>query len=106
MAQLLINTALGSSGGPLGAIARSLATQAFTGTLFGETRTVEGPRLANLNMLASTEGAPIPRVYGRARLGGQLIWATRFIETATTTRSGSSGGKTVGSVTRSLGGGS
>ena len=109
MAQLLINTALGSiggsMGGPLGSIASSLATQAANGTLFGSTRTVEGPRLANLNMLASTEGAPIPRVYGRVRIGGQLIWATRFIETTATVRSGSSGGKSVRSLTSSLGGG-
>ncbi|MDB5546474.1 MAG: hypothetical protein JWO64_3623 [Hyphomicrobiales bacterium] len=110
MAQLLINTALGSIGasmsGPLAPIALSLATQAANGTLFGDTRVVEGPRLANLNMLASTEGAPIPRVYGRVRIGGQLIWATRFIETASTVRSGSSGGKSVRSLTSSLGTGS
>ncbi len=110
MAQLLINTALGSigasMGGPFGSIASSLATQAANGTLFGATRVVEGPRLANLNMLASTEGAPIPRVYGRVRIGGQLIWATRFIETASTVRSGSSGGKSVRSLTSSLGSGS
>ena len=30
--------------------------------------------------MASTEGAPIPRVYGRARLGGQVIWATNLEE--------------------------
>jgi hypothetical protein len=28
--------------------------------------------------MASTEGAPIPRVYGRARLAGQVIWATKI----------------------------
>ena len=31
--------------------------------------------------MASTEGAPIPRVYGRARLAGQVIWATKLEET-------------------------
>ena len=106
MALLLINTALGSIGGPIGGFASQLATQAFNGTLFGQTRTVEGPRLSNLNMLASTEGAPVPRVYGRVRIGGQLIWATRFIETAATVRSGSSGGKSTRSLVRGLGGGS
>ena len=40
----------------------------------------KGPRLADLDVMASTEGAPIPRVYGRARLAGQVIWATRFEE--------------------------
>jgi hypothetical protein len=28
---------------------------------------------------ASTEGADIPRVYGRARVGGQIIWATHIL---------------------------
>ena len=39
---------------------------------------IEGPRLAELDVQASTEGASIPRLYGRARLAGQIIWATRF----------------------------
>lgn len=43
-------------------------------------RHVEGPRLKTLSGLSSTEGAPIPRVYGRVRLGGEIIWATRFLE--------------------------
>ena len=30
--------------------------------------------------MASTEGAPIPRIYGRARLAGQVIWATPIEE--------------------------
>ena len=30
--------------------------------------------------MASTEGAPIPRIYGRARLAGQMIWATQLEE--------------------------
>ncbi len=35
--------------------------------------------------LSASEGEPIPRLYGRARLGGQLIWATRFEEEMVTT---------------------
>ena len=31
-------------------------------------------------VMASTAGAPIPRVYGRARLAGQVIWATNLEE--------------------------
>ena len=45
-----------------------------------KTRHVEGPRLSDLDVMASTEGAPIPRVYGRARLAGQVIWATELEE--------------------------
>jgi hypothetical protein len=51
-----------------------------------------GPRLSDLSVTASTEGASIPRVYGRARLGGQLIWATELEEVQSGGSSG--GGKT------------
>ena len=43
----------------------------------------KGPRLTDINIQASSEGAPIPRLYGRMRVAGQLLWATRFKETAT-----------------------
>ena len=58
----------------------------------------EGPRLADLEVMASTEGAPIPRVYGRARLAGQVIWATNLEEVVSTTSqtTGGSGGKGMG----------
>ena len=52
-----------------------------------------GPRLTSLAGVASTEGAGIARVYGRARIGGQMIWSTRFEESVNTTQSGRSGGK-------------
>lgn len=39
-----------------------------------------GPRLKSMDGISSTEGAGVPRVYGRARIGGQMIWATRFLE--------------------------
>jgi GTA TIM-barrel-like domain/Putative phage tail protein len=72
-------------GSQIGAIAGSVIDQA----LLGGGRQVEGPRLSELHITASTEGAPIPRIYGRARLGGQVIWATDFEEQVV---SGSSGG--------------
>lgn len=54
--------------------------------------TQEGPRLDNLQVQASTEGAPIPEVAGRVRIAGQIIWATKFREVATTTTQGGGGG--------------
>ena len=50
--------------------------------------------------MASTEGAPIPRVYGRARLAGQVIWATKLEEVVsvnsdTQSAGGKGGGPTV-----------
>jgi len=96
----------GMIAGPLGAMAGralgGLAGAAIDNALLGDssdsTKYVEGPRLKEIDGLTSTEGAPIPRVYGRARIGGQLIWATRLEEVANTKveRSGSQGGKGMG----------
>ncbi len=99
MAALVLSVAGGAAGavfGPAGAIAGRIAG-ALVGnmidrSLFAEDRTVQGPRLADLDVMASTEGAPIPRVYGRARLSGQVIWATRLEEVVSTRTEGGSGG--------------
>ena len=103
MATLLLQaagSALGSSiGGQFGAVlgqaAGSLAGAAIDRALFGAgTGTVrEGSRLTSLAGLTSTEGAAIPRIYGRVRVGGQVIWATRFEEQVETVRGGGTGGK-------------
>src|SRR5690606_11327372 len=50
-----------------------------------------------LHVTSSTEGAAIPRIYGRVRLGGQVIWATDFEEEVRTTTETSGGGKGVSS---------
>jgi len=77
-------------GSQLGAIAGSMVDQALLGGA-GKTRQLEGPRLSELHITASTEGAPVPRVYGRVRLGGQVIWATPFEEQVITSSSGDAG---------------
>ena len=66
--------------------ARSPATSSTTRCSAATRPRVEGPRLADLDVMASTEGAPIPRVYGRARLAGQVIWATNLEEVVSTRR--------------------
>lgn len=54
---------------------------------------IEGARLDTLRITASTEGAVIPRVFGRMRMGGNVIWATDFREQKkTTTQGGGKGG--------------
>jgi GTA TIM-barrel-like domain/Putative phage tail protein len=71
----------GLIGRGLGAIAGNIVDQ----KLFGPgTARREGPRLADLRVMASEEGAPIPRLWGRMRISGQVIWATHFEEVATT----------------------
>jgi len=100
MAALVLSIAGGAVGaafGPVGAIAGRIAGalvgNAIDRTVFGAgNRTASGPRLADLDVMASTEGAPIPRVYGRTRLSGQVIWATP-LEEVVSTDTASSGGK-------------
>src|SRR5689334_9138136 len=41
---------------------------------------VEGPRVREFHLTESREGASVPVVYGRMRVGSQLIWAAQFKE--------------------------
>ena len=77
-------------GSQIGAFAGSYIDNALFGAS-GQKRSVEGPRLSDLHITSSTEGAPIPRLFGRARLGGQIIWSDDIRETIRTSRSGGSG---------------
>ena len=52
---------------------------------------VEGQRLDSLRITSATEGAVLPRLYGRMRIGGNIVWATDFREEVNTTTEG--GGK-------------
>ena len=84
------------SGAAIGSQVGALAGSMIDQSLFGSNRNVQGPRLSDLHVMASTEGAVIPRVYGRIRLGGQVIWAADIVEVASTGAAGG-GGKGVGS---------
>lgn len=101
MATILLQAAgaaLGSVFGPVGAIigraAGALAGSVIDRSLLGGTREVNGARLSSARLAGASEGTAIPRLYGTARLGGTLIWATRFEEETVTERTGgkSSGG--------------
>jgi hypothetical protein len=85
MATLVLQAAgaaIGSIFGPVGTVIGraigGLAGYAIDQSLFGTS--TEGARLSDLDVQASREGAAIPRVYGRVRLAGQVIWATRYEE--------------------------
>lgn len=98
MAALVLSVAGAAVGsallGPIGVIAGrivgALAGNFVDQMLFGNARGTQGPRLSDLDVMTSSEGAPVPRVYGRARLAGQVIWATQ-LEEVVTTRSGFGG---------------
>ena len=95
----------GALGGPAGAlIGRGLGAVAgayVDQQLFGPgDQTTIGPRLDGTQALSSREGAPIPKIYGRARVAGEIIWATNFLEVqnSETQSQGGKGGATENSV--------
>ena len=79
-------------GSQVGALAGAYVDAALFGAS-GQGRAVEGPRLSDLRVTASTEGSPLPRIYGRARVGGQIIWATDLEEDIVTTTESAGSGK-------------
>ncbi len=79
-------------GGAIGTMAGSVVDSWIVGSLQPDQR-YEGARLDSLRVTSATEGTTIPRVFGRMRLGGNIIWATDFTEhVSTTTRGGGKGG--------------
>jgi hypothetical protein len=110
MAQLVLTAAssVASAGPGIGAIlARTVASTAAAYAagvaerlVFGpRKRKFTGPRLDTFQVQASTEGAGVLRVYGRARVAGQVIWAANFRETVSTTTERSGKGGRLGTKT-------
>lgn len=99
MATLLLAAAGSAVGGVLGGVG-AVVGQALGGVagalidraLIRSTVTVTGSRLSDLDVQSSTEGEAIPRVWGRVRVSGQVIWATRHEETVVRSSSGGKGG--------------
>lgn len=92
-----VGTAIGGPiGGAIGQMVGAAGGSALDRALFGSRPKPQinlGPRLSDLHVTASTEGAAIARVFGRVRIGGQIIWATKLKETQKVERIKSSGGK-------------
>ncbi|GAB5457396.1 MAG: glycoside hydrolase/phage tail family protein [Henriciella sp.] len=85
-------TVLGQTigGAAIGQAIGSVAGRAIDASLAPVT---EGPRVASLRITESREGAGLPTVYGRMRVGGQVIWATKFKEKRTEQSAGKGGPK-------------
>lgn len=102
LALQIAGSALGSTfggalGGALGsALGGSLGAMIDRGWMGGSKKLTQGPRLNTLSGITASEGAAIPRIYGRVRLGGQVIWASEFEEEQHIEKSGKSGGKSMG----------
>ncbi|GGD93680.1 hypothetical protein GCM10011390_10540 [Aureimonas endophytica] len=104
MATILLQAAGGALGtligGPLGGVVGralgALGGAAIDNALLSPKRHLEGARLAASRIQDADEGAGIARVYGTARLAGQVIWTTRFEEERSTERRGGKGGASRG----------
>ena len=88
MATLLLGAVGTLIGARVGGAVGTLVGQAIDQRLFPP-KPREGPRLQDLRVQTSTYGSPIPRLYGRMRIAGTVIWATDLVES----RSRRSGGK-------------
>lgn len=78
----------------------SLVATYIDARIFGKSVKQEGPSLEELRYMKSSTTAPISRISGRFRIGGNVIWATRFREELVTENldSGSKGGRPSSSV--------
>ncbi|MCA0355987.1 MAG: glycoside hydrolase/phage tail family protein [Proteobacteria bacterium] len=95
MAQVVLSSVGSAIGGPIGAVVGAvvggMVDQAALSAL-SPARQV-GPRIPELRLTGASEGAALPCVFGRARVGGQVIWAARFRERRIEGRVGGSKGQ-------------
>ncbi len=113
MATILLSAAGAAIGGAAGGTVLGLST-AVLGRAVGATlgrvidqrllgsgsAPVETGKVDRFRLTEASEGAPIAQVYGRMRVGGQVIWASDFIERTTTSGGGGKGAPSQPEVTR------
>ncbi|WP_114964936.1 baseplate multidomain protein megatron [Alkalilacustris brevis] len=83
---------LGLSGAVIGRAVGATLGRVIDQRLLGSgSEVVDGPRLDRLRLTGAGEGGAVPQVWGRMRIGGQVIWASRFLEQVSTRRVGGGG---------------
>ena len=105
MATMLLSAAGASVGGAVGGSVLGMASStlfktagAIAGGLIDQqilgrgSAPVEAGRVERFRLQGASEGAPVPQLWGRMRLGGQLIWSSRFKEHVDESRQGGKGG--------------
>ncbi|MEE4186848.1 MAG: host specificity protein, partial [Roseobacter sp.] len=105
MATIVLSAAGAAVGGSLGGTVAGLST-AVIGRAIGGTvgriidqsvlgtgsEVIETGRIDRFRLSNSGEGEAITQLYGRTRIGGQIIWASDFAESVSVTTSGGGGG--------------
>jgi hypothetical protein len=79
MATLVLTTVGTIIGGPIGGSIGAVAGQ-FIDALWLTPKGRRGPRLNDLRVQTSSYGSAIPRLYGRLRVAGTVIWSTDLVE--------------------------
>lgn len=93
MATMLFSAVGTAIGGPIGGSVASLiggVGLSFAGRLLGRRHQDNSPKITfgqreeNIHLTAASEGTPIRKIWGRNRLGGNVVWATYFREWTST----------------------
>jgi hypothetical protein len=85
-------TILGLSGAVIGRAIGATLGRAIDQRLLGVgAQSVETGKVERFRLTSASEGDAVGRVWGRMRVGGQVIWATRFFETKSVKKSGGKG---------------
>ncbi|MEM7470050.1 MAG: glycoside hydrolase/phage tail family protein [Pseudomonadota bacterium] len=92
--------ALGLSSVVIGRAIGATLGQAIDQRLLGSgSQAVESGKLDRMRIMGASEGGAIPRVFGRARVAGNVIWTSNYREMASTTQAGGKGAPKGPSVT-------
>jgi hypothetical protein len=82
-------TVLGLTGAVIGRAVGATLGRVIDQRLLGAgSEAVESGRVERYRLMGASEGAPLGLVFGRMRVAGQVIWATRFREERTTSGGG------------------
>ncbi|MEO1798063.1 MAG: glycoside hydrolase TIM-barrel-like domain-containing protein, partial [Pseudomonadota bacterium] len=85
-------TLLGVSSVAIGRLAGATLGRAIDQRLLGQgASAVETGKVERFRLTGASEGSAIGQIYGRMRVGGQVIWATEFLETSSTSGGGKGG---------------
>lgn len=82
MATLIFSTVGTILGGPIGGAIGALIGQSIDEQVLGPSS--RGPRLGDLSVQTSAYGTQIPRVYGRMRVAGSVVWSTDLVQSEET----------------------
>ena len=113
MATILLSAAGAAIGGAVGGgalgvssvvIGRAIGAtigRAIDQSVLGQgSEVVETGKLDRMRIMGASEGVAVPRIFGRARVAGNVIWASNYRETVTVTQQSGGKGGPKGPTTR------